>query len=183
MQKQATEAVQAALKQGVRRIEIEYPVDPGRIDVSLGTLYPALRQSRHPLMRLDCFRARVLSSEKWEAGFHRKASYLVCLICFTLPLQGEFLDESRRWTREFIRPFTTKGQKLWVVFPDGKEATLARSKWGETNFRVMGLKTAKEAPKEEACELMVIVTPGFNIDEFLDLEKVDRGVPVIIGEG
>ncbi len=54
--------------QGVRRLEIEFPIQPGRIDVSL----------------------------------------------------GEFLDESRDFVREFVRPFTTKGQKLWVVFPDGK---------------------------------------------------------------
>lgn len=33
---------------------------------------------------------------------------------------GEFLDGSREWVREFVRPFTTKGQELWVVFPDGK---------------------------------------------------------------
>lgn len=49
-------------------MEIEFPIQPGRIDVSL----------------------------------------------------GEFLDESRDWVREFVRPFTTKGQKLWVVFPDAK---------------------------------------------------------------
>lgn len=68
VRKQANDAVQAGLKQGVRRMEIEFPIQPGRIDVSL----------------------------------------------------GEFLDESRDWVREFVRPFTTKGQKLWVVFPDAK---------------------------------------------------------------
>jgi hypothetical protein len=49
-------------------MEVEFPIQPGRIDVSL----------------------------------------------------GEFLDESRDFVREFVRPFTTKGQKLWVVFPDAK---------------------------------------------------------------
>lgn len=35
---------------------------------------------------------------------------------------GEFLDESRAFTREFIRSFSAKyGNKLWIVFPDGKE--------------------------------------------------------------
>lgn len=42
-----------------------------------------------------------------------------------------------------------------------QEATLAGTRWGGTNFRVMGIETAKKLPKEEACELMVIVTPGY----------------------
>lgn len=43
---------------------------------------------------------------------------------------------------------------------DAKEATLAGNRWGGTNFRIMGIKTAMKIPKEEPCELMVIVTPG-----------------------
>jgi len=41
-----------------------------------------------------------------------------------------------------------------------QEATLARTRWGGTNFRIMGIKAAVTAPKDEECELMVIVTPG-----------------------
>jgi hypothetical protein len=41
-----------------------------------------------------------------------------------------------------------------------QEATLAGTRWGGTNFRIMGIETAMKAPKEEECELMVIVTPG-----------------------
>lgn len=132
VRKQATEAAQAALKQGVEQLEIEFPISPGRIDVSL----------------------------------------------------GEFLDDSRTWTREFIRPFTPKGPKLWVVFPDGKEATLAGQKWGGGNFRIMSLKGAIDLPKDEPCELQVVVTPGFNIEEFIQIEKVRRpNVPMIVVNG
>jgi len=100
---QATEAVQAGLKAGFEQMEIEFPISPGRIDVSL----------------------------------------------------GEFLDDSREWTREFVRPFTPKGAKLWVIFPDGKEATLAGKRWGGVNFRIMGIDTAMKASKDEPCELQV----------------------------
>lgn len=35
---------------------------------------------------------------------------------------GEYLDESRAFTREFLRSFSAKyGNKLWVCFGDGKE--------------------------------------------------------------
>ena len=68
---------------------------------------------------------------------------------------GEFLDDSREWTREFVRPFTPKGSKLWVIFADGKEATLANERWGGVNFRIMGIETAMKMPKEEVCELQV----------------------------
>lgn len=48
----------------------------------------------------------------------------------------------------------------------------------------MGIKTAAKLKEEgEACELMVIVTPGFNVDEFIDIEKIDMGVPAIIVNG
>jgi len=101
--KLAIDAVQAGLKDGLEQLEIEFPISPGRIDVSL----------------------------------------------------GEFLDDSRAWTREFVRPFTPKGSKLWVIFPDGKEATLANERWGGVNFRIMGIETAMKMPKEEVCELQV----------------------------
>jgi hypothetical protein len=44
-----------------------------------------------------------------------------------------------------------------------QEATLAGTRWGGTNFRIMGINTAMKISKEEACELMVIVTPGWGI--------------------
>lgn len=41
---------------------------------------------------------------------------------FVPRISGEFLDESRAFAREFIRSFSAKyGNKLWIVFPDGKE--------------------------------------------------------------
>jgi hypothetical protein len=37
------------------------------------------------------------------------------------------LDESRAFTREFVRSFSAKyGYKLWVIFPDGKEVRETR---------------------------------------------------------
>jgi hypothetical protein len=46
---------------------------------------------------------------------------------------------------------------LWVIFPDGKEATLANERWGGVNFRILGIETAMKTPKEEVCELQVCV--------------------------
>lgn len=51
-----------------------------------------------------------------------------------------------------------------------QEATLAGNRWGQTNFRIMGIQTAKKIPKEEPCELMVIVTPGY-VDSRLGLGR------------
>ncbi|GAB5030752.1 Hypothetical protein NocV09_00400290 [Nannochloropsis oceanica] len=128
----AIDAVQAGLRDGLEQLEIEFPISPGRIDVSL----------------------------------------------------GEFLDDSREWTREFVRPFTPKGSKLWVIFPDGKEATLANERWGGVNFRIMGIESAMKMPKEEVCELQVVVTPGFNVQEYINMEKIQRpGVPMVVVNG
>ena len=44
---------------------------------------------------------------------------------------AETLDQSRDFALNFIQGFASEYKKdMWVVFPDRKEASLARKKWG-----------------------------------------------------
>ncbi len=105
---------------------------------------------------------------------------------------AETLDQSRDFTLKFIEGFANEYKKsLWVVFPDRKEASLARKKWGDNLPFVLSsiegvtlqVSTTIERPK-----LIVAVTPGFNINEWIDLssfyDKLDKdSCPMIVING
>ena len=98
------------------------------------------------------------------------------------PSVTETLDRTRAFTRDFIMdPFFQKlGKRLWVVFPDAKEAFLARSKWGETlPFVLTSIQGAltDNAKSSERPEVIICVSPGFNIDEWINIEKVAVSEP------
>jgi len=105
---------------------------------------------------------------------------------------AETLDQSRDFTLNFIEGFANEYKKsLWVCFPDRKEASLAKKKWGENlpfiltsiEGATMQVSTTLDRPK-----LIVAVTPGFNINEWIDLASFNDKVakencPIIIING
>mmetsp|Transcript_37993 Transcript_37993/g.150982 ORF Transcript_37993/g.150982 Transcript_37993/m.150982 type:complete len:276 (+) Transcript_37993:39-866(+) len=100
---------------------------------------------------------------------------------------NETMDANRRHTRELIRGFTMEySGRLSVAFPDKGEAALAQRSWkvdeGEDRFYI---STIEAAPRDPNAELFFVLNPGFNVDEYINLENFDdekRTVVVINGE-
>jgi len=96
------------------------------------------------------------------------------------PSVTETLDRTRAFTRDFIKDdfFQKLGRRLWVVFPDANEAFLARSKWGDTlPFVLTSIQGALTDKSSENPEVILCISPGFNIDEWINIEKVADSQP------
>jgi Domain of unknown function (DUF1995) len=98
---------------------------------------------------------------------------------------GETLDTNRQFTRQFVEAFASYGKDLWILFPDKKECFLAREKWGkeELFFTMTSIEALLEKNAPSIPQLMVIINPGFSVDEWINIPKLDRGVPMIIING
>ena len=94
---------------------------------------------------------------------------------------GETLDTNRNFVGEFVKQFASVN--LWVVFPDKKETFLAKQKLGDKlPYLVTSIEGILQAKPDAKPELMVIVNPGFNIDEWINVPKVVEmvGSPQVI---
>lgn len=98
----------------------------------------------------------------------------------------ETLDTNRAFIREFSRAWLDYGKDLWIVFPDADESRLAKQsrEWGDSiPFTVTSIKAAIGSVKEYCPKLLIVVNPGFNVDEWIELPKLDIGCPIIIVNG
>ena len=95
---------------------------------------------------------------------------------------GETLDTNRLFVKDMVKSFESFGKDLWLVFPDQKEASLAKKKWGnaELSFTLTSIPGAKLAPPESQPKLIIAVNPGFNIEEWIELPNIRRGSCAII---
>eukprot|EP00904_Undaria_pinnatifida_P005540 jgi/Undpi1/2115/HiC_scaffold_12.g05501.m1 len=98
---------------------------------------------------------------------------------------GETLDANRVFARELARSFSARmGKELWLVFPDDAEAELAAKTYGGTTFRVVGIQSAIKNLQEEDCKMQIVINPGFNVEEWIVLEKLARpDVPMVMLNG
>ena len=97
---------------------------------------------------------------------------------------GETLDTNRLFTRNFANAFASYEKDLWILFPDKKECFLAQQKWGaDLPFTMTSIEGLLEYQPESIPQLMVIVNPGFSVDEWINIPKLDKGVPMIIING
>ena len=95
----------------------------------------------------------------------------------------ETLDTNRRFARDFADSFASLGKSLWMVFPDRKEASLARKSYGErVPFTLTSIEGMKVAPPDQLPKLIVSVNPGFNVEEWIDLASVAK-VPTVVING
>lgn len=96
----------------------------------------------------------------------------------------ETLDTNRRFARDFAQSFSSLGKKLWMVFPDRKEASLARKSFGENlPFTLTSIEGAQAAPPDQRPELILAINPGFNVEEWIELSRVSRDAPMIVING
>jgi hypothetical protein len=113
---------------------------------------------------------------------------------------NQLLDQNRDFTREFLRPFTPlhKPERINVVFPDYGEARLAQKTWGDVPFTLRSIPEKKEqgAPSYvrkrtvegtgrgvEEPGLIVVVNPGFNISEWINMEALEGADPIVLVNG
>jgi hypothetical protein len=96
----------------------------------------------------------------------------------------ESLDTNRLFTRELVKKFSSYGEDLWVLFPDSGELNLAVQAWGATEFTMTSISGADKQIKSGASPaLMVVVNPGFNVEEWIQLAKIETPASIIIING
>ncbi|BAM81988.1 hypothetical protein, conserved [Cyanidioschyzon merolae strain 10D] len=90
---------------------------------------------------------------------------------------SRILDANTSHAREIIKPFAASFRKrLHLVFPDVAEAKIAEKVYGssEHTFTLSALPLYERPAflqQVEAPALVFVVQPGFNIDEWLQLER------------
>lgn len=103
----------------------------------------------------------------------------------------ETLARNRIFVRKFISPFENLGKKLWIVFPDGKESYLAQQdpSWGTscpftiTTIATLSTLIATEVPDTIFPQLIVVINPGFNVEEWILLAKSKIIAPTVVVNG
>eukprot|EP01041_Mallomonas_annulata_P001579 gene1579-3052_t len=99
----------------------------------------------------------------------------------------ETLDTNRMFVREFVKSWSEYGKDLWVVFPDATECSLAKKSkaWGENlPFTITSIAGACSSPVDLKPKLIIVVNPGFNVEEWIEIPKLQRGdAPIIIING
>lgn len=97
---------------------------------------------------------------------------------------NELLDANRSFAREFLfscRP-RFPPSTLHAVFPDASEARLAARYYGpDRPFLISALPTRDAPPfvADNPPGLVVVVSPGFNVSEWIAMEKLEGQLPVI----
>ena len=106
---------------------------------------------------------------------------------------SETLAKNRVFVRKFLQSWSNLGKSLWVLFPDNKEANLAKldPNWGSNeklSFTVTSLESvvkmrASEMDATLLPKLIICVNPGFNVEEWIQLSKIQFNAPTIVING
>lgn len=107
---------------------------------------------------------------------------------------SETLAKNRIFTRGFVRSWSSSlGKRLWVLFPDNKEANLAKqdTSWGLNDklpFTVTSIESVvkmseAEMDVESLPQLIIAVNPGFNVEEWIQLSKIKFSAPTVVING
>lgn len=70
---------------------------------------------------------------------------------------SETLDSNRKFVFEFAKAFKNYGKDLWVVFPDNKEALLAKKSMDQFEFTLTSISSAQSAAIDVIPKLIIAV--------------------------
>jgi len=96
---------------------------------------------------------------------------------------AETQDTNLQFAMDFVTIFENEKKNLWVVLPDKNEVYRARPRFGESlPFTLTSIGGLMDAKPDVQPTLMVVVSPGFNIDEYINLVKVvaQAGMPPVV---
>jgi hypothetical protein len=103
------------------------------------------------------------------------------------PGAAETLDLSIDFASKFIDSFRSYGQGLWFLLPDKREAISYRKRVLGNGTPSFTLGAIDVFPKDSSPSLIVVVNPGFNVDEWINipkiLEQTSSSAPVVIING
>jgi hypothetical protein len=96
----------------------------------------------------------------------------------------ETLDTTRDFALQYINSIGKQyGKDLWVLFPDSKELQLGRKVWGNTFFTMTSIEGAMKQRETEP-KLLIALSPGFNVEEWIELAKWNLDTaPLIVING
>lgn len=94
---------------------------------------------------------------------------------------NELLDANRTFTRSFLLSFTPRfpANSVIAVFPDVGEARLASKAYGKVPFDVMAIPKGKVPNYVKGEGVVAVVNPGFNVDEWINMEKLQGDKTVL----
>lgn len=94
---------------------------------------------------------------------------------------NELLDANRNHARAIISAFTPNfsADDLHLVFPDSGEASLARKSFGDTPFCINAIPKSPPAYISAKDGLIVVVQPGFNVSEWINIQNLVGEMPVV----
>ena len=97
----------------------------------------------------------------------------------------ETLDTTRDFALQYVNAIGKQyGSDLWVLFPDSKELQLARKVWGDNTFFTMTSIEGAIKAREKEPKLLVALSPGFNVEEWIELAKWNlEKAPLIVING
>lgn len=109
----------------------------------------------------------------------------------------ESLNLNRAFVLEYIKAFTSYGKNLWVLFPDNKELNLALDIWDRDKRKndhrnvvsVTSIVTASKLLSScnqyeiQQPKVMVVVNPGFNVNEWIDVANLQTNSITIVING
>ena len=95
------------------------------------------------------------------------------------PTSAGTFDASTAFVREYIKAdiLASLGKELFVVFPEQSERLIAREKWGTMTCTITSIDSilANDMSLEQIRpKVMVVVAPGFNIPEYIDIAKFEH---------
>ena len=95
------------------------------------------------------------------------------------PTSAGTFDASAAFVREYIKAdiLASLGKELFVVFPERSERQIAEKRWGATTCTLTSIDsilTNDMSQTQIQPKVMVVVAPGFNIPEYIDIAKFER---------
>uniref|UniRef100_A0A7S1EPF0 DUF1995 domain-containing protein n=1 Tax=Timspurckia oligopyrenoides TaxID=708627 RepID=A0A7S1EPF0_9RHOD len=120
-------------------------------------------------------------SEALDAGMELAEVQFPAVPNIATAALNQLLDANRNHALVLSKALEKRGS-VRVAFPDAGETKLAKNAWKNEsdNIKISSIKAGLDSDSGKS---ILVVMPGFNVDEWLDMEKLRIGPPIIVLNG